>query len=864
MYARRVYPRTLTCTSLEICVNVYEHALDSPAFLLAASNGPDTDGYSTIRVLQMIAPSVHVTYENQHGSTPKSISVPDSSSPRQRRGSVDTPPTSSSGRSQSSYKDEEYSRRYQYSSDEDNDGTSDDDRPRKAYQPTDMHLKHTDNPKLREWLRRKDAEHRRARKAERAKRREERNSKMVEAELKMARREKSSERVKQWIEMKRKEALLQQKEERRRKKLEAKQQPVRRASSSPETGVTGTRIDRPRTAPVSKTPYRLIKRPNSAARLDEGDSSPSRPPDSKFLYKRSVTGRVRLMKLQNERNAELRSADQQRFKELSTKEGEKKTKTSYDEWLITKKKQEVEKRKAAKQQKEMMQSDPELERIIPQMARQRIERAKNGRRTLDTGLGPRRSSNNEDGQGEQGEEGQESGGSRPSYKLAINGVAASVSESPTPPRPTSAKARPPSARKATSPQRPQSASTARSSAGKAKTNNSTGQVVKPSVYKLPFPDDLGVPDHVRRVQERIFSKELTSQSGDGERPEPQGCAVEMAAGAQGVDGSPTSDPTPQTSMALLQEIEAEAALSEQQAALTAVQNALLSAAATGGEAPAGEGDAQETQNDEKPTEHGHDEEQFTEERAEEADDAVEEQGDEEDHSQSAEQTTEDGENTEVTEQETQDEVAGDTATEEPEATAKDEGDDDNIQDPNEDEVVAAEDNEQQDEDNGEDAAEDPEQKREDTEVAEEDESHKEEEQQVSGEGEEEDAGAEEDVVTGPESITEDEQAASASMDYEEKREDTAAQPADAEDSHQREDTQEDKDTENEGQDPESDSSTQKSAKHVSFRADLTTVCEPDSVESSSNFEDERGLDGLADAEGDTQYTAGDDGADTEW
>ena len=816
---------------------------------VCAEGQEDNHAYSTIRMLQATGPNLHmqITYNNQHGS-PRSEDSHHSATntkltskppvPWRPRVSADSSPTSSSGASQrrnSGHNARKENGLSHYFSEEEGREEEEDDNvtPRRVYISTEMHLKYSDNPKLQEWLKHKDTEYRRARKAQRAKKREERNEKMVERELKIARREKSAERVKQWMEIKRKEALRRQKEERRRKKQEAQELAARRAKS-PDGVLRGSRIDRPQSAPPANTNKKHIpiKRPESAVQLDNGDGSSPKPPDSKFVYKRPVSGRVRLMKLQNARNAQARSADQKRYEELSAEEKEKKARTSYDAWLIAKRKQDIEKRKEAKRQKELIKSDPEMERIIPELAARRIERIKNGKKSIDTGISQiDKDANKRFGGGNFGEEAEQTAeqsegeGSIPkpsSYKLAVNGSAASLVEVNTRARPISAKTRMPIPQSAFSPRRPQSAKATQASSPKVKAVMDTDQSAQPNPFKLPFPDDQGVPEHVKRVQERIFSKQLTSQSGGSERPEPQGCAaVESATclkGAdgpkvescpKGVDNATKSDTPPRASMVLLQEIEAEAVQSEEaeHAALLAVQNVLPKEVA--------EGDAEQT-----PTT-GADEDGQAE------------------HTAQPEEAAE--------------KPAQDAGAEDSSAT-EDKGD----------ESVQEEDNAQgQEEQENEEEGEEEEEAQHDEEEGGEQggQENEEEKEGVEGLGENEEPAEEGDPhqqdAAEPDSVDAAQQAADNTYEYEEEPEEQeqeaekqqAEEPTDSQpdavdgDQNSPEDTGAGEDGV-EGSDAE-DSSRKLSEKHVSFSEDLT-VFEPGSTETSSNFEDERGDEGKED------------------
>lgn len=576
--------------------------------------GEESKAYATIRELQTGGKRVqlHISYDRQRPSTasahkPAQNNLKVTSKPpiprRHRKGSVESSPTSSSGASEIKKADHNGD----YSSEGESSRSR--DSPKRVYLPSDMHLKNSDNPELLDWLKRKNVEYRCTKKAERAKRREERNEKMLANELKIARREKSAEKVQKWMEAKRKEAARHEREGRRsRKQDKARQEAARRATSSTGGVVKFQTVDpppsalRPHSAPSSKPQnYIPVKRPESAAdTAAKLDGTAPKPPDTKFVYKRPVSGRVRLIKLQNKWNSDARKADQKRAEELTADEKEKRARTSYDSWLIAKRRNDLEKRKEAKLQQEMSKSDPELRDIIPQMARHRIEKIKNGKKRIDTGRSDIDGHSNAQFDGvdfgyddeeattvtEEGS-GERDGSSVPkpsSYHLSTEGTSASLVELSTRARPVTAKTHMPIPQSVFSPRqrhspakpRPQSARTS----GRVRAVMDADLSQEPNPFKLPFPEELGVPDHVKRVQKQIFSKGLTAsqQSSKSERPEPQGCASTESTCPRGLEGACAEHSGAEgdsgrlksglhTSMQLLQEIEAAAVQCEQDAVL---------------------------------------------------------------------------------------------------------------------------------------------------------------------------------------------------------------------------------------------------------------------------------------------------------
>ncbi|KAL8561694.1 hypothetical protein ACOMHN_054991 [Nucella lapillus] len=475
---------------------------------------------------------------------------------------------------------------------DENDDDDDDDKfgdvsPRSVYPPTDMHLKYTDNPKLQEWLKRKNEEHRQARKAEKVKKREERHQKQSEMEQRQTRREKSSERVKQWMDLKRKEAAKQQKEERRRRKQEAQEQAALRARNAAENGIRGSRVDHPQSAPPPNNKHTPIKRPESAARLDNGAYMAPKPPDTKFVYKRPVSGKVRLMKLQNEKKA--KEAEQKRFEELSPEEKEKKTRMSYDAWLIAKRKEDTEKRKEVKWQEKLMKSNPEMNNLVPELAIRRIQEIGKAKKKIDTGVSVIDDEvNKRFGGGLFGKEDEKPSQKHDqdlsipdpsSYSLTVEGSASTLAELNARARPTVSKTRMPIPQSTLSPRRSQSAKPSRDSSPKVRTIMDTDYMAEPNPFKLPFSGDFDTSLQIRGIQERMSTKSASSQPGDSQRPESQGCAsLEPASCPKGVDdgrpkpdsfpkgldSSPKPESTPGSSLVLLQQIEAAAAQSEQE------------------------------------------------------------------------------------------------------------------------------------------------------------------------------------------------------------------------------------------------------------------------------------------------------------
>lgn len=112
---------------------------------------------------------------------------------------------------------------------------------------------------------------------------------------------------------------------------------------------------------VSHPDYSIRRRPRSAKRAS---LSPIR----------SKKGKVTPAKTNRSRSESNQDNDKQRM--------------SYDEWLQVKRKQDIrtQREEHGKQMKQMSKSDPELERVISNVARRRIEQIRTGKNTIDTGI----------------------------------------------------------------------------------------------------------------------------------------------------------------------------------------------------------------------------------------------------------------------------------------------------------------------------------------------------------------------------------------------------------------------------------------------------------------------------------------------
>ncbi|GFS23676.1 hypothetical protein ElyMa_003395300 [Elysia marginata] len=393
------------------------------------------------------------------------------------------------------------------------------------------HLKNSSNPALKKWLRRKDRELRKKKKEERAQQLAEELTKQEEKRKRETLFQDSDKKVKEWMVRKRKEAVRQAREERRRLKEEQKEKEEREAIQQ-QYNSPFRLTERPQSAPSGQLnhhgrklfiPIIRPERPiaggggggdnsnngthqnansNTLEANDNGEENKSEPIEpkiprppvaSKFVYKRPVSGRVRLMKLQQEKKADAKRTELEKMlheKKLA-EEKARKMRMSYDQWLIKKRSEDYEKRQEAARQRALAKSDPELERIIPEVARRRIENIQRGKRRVTTGEEALDSELNKSFGG--GDFPGEQNGN--SYRLEVSG--SSLKQ-----RPSSAKASL-NPRVSKSPRRPQSAHP------RVKSVMEENHEAHKNAFKLPFPAENGAPKHVLARQEKLFAHHLT-------------------------------------------------------------------------------------------------------------------------------------------------------------------------------------------------------------------------------------------------------------------------------------------------------------------------------------------------------------------
>ncbi|XP_078575081.1 uncharacterized protein LOC144861208 [Branchiostoma floridae x Branchiostoma japonicum] len=307
-------------------------------------------------------------------------------------------------------------------------------REKQPFQPSDHNLKNSDNPQVQEWLQKKRLAQRQQRREERAKRRLKFQMKMEERDMKIARMIESDEKVDQWMREKRKllrrksqkprkatvqpsvgqqaeteettplsnsyqgqpdlptlEKQASQLEERLLKDLGTKKgqgdtvQPasgkVGNSTTSPSDGkVAGMDDFARRTVPVR--PGRL----ENSAGVQTTGKVPSRPttapPRSNSPTKRRGKRSVHPMSARSGGSAKTSVETPRSVGSGSESTRDPMRNLSYDQWLVQKRREDQQK----KLQVQKEEVDPELQSIIPELARRRVDRATTRKKKLDTGI----------------------------------------------------------------------------------------------------------------------------------------------------------------------------------------------------------------------------------------------------------------------------------------------------------------------------------------------------------------------------------------------------------------------------------------------------------------------------------------------
>lgn len=376
----------------------------------------------------------------------------------------------------------------------------------------DDHIKYSENEKLKKWLKEKDKIYRKHVKEERRKKREEREQMVKQANEKFVKRLESQKTVKKWMKEKSKEWVKIQKEKRQKEKEEDEWlESYRKTKSIPGDTL---RI-RPQSAPSERTDdtNEHLKEEIRAERDAEEEKKQSKraqdgphPPQTKFIYKRPVAGKIKLKMQVRGKSPIPKKADSEDKPELTEQEKATQMRISYDDWLKKKRMDDAAKKENAKRQRELAKSDPELERIIPALGRKRIDDKLNSRKKIDTGIKKFDKQTNRSFGGSEFD-GEPIERPRSAYRLEsdrdnADSPALTVKQLNRPSTAPSSRGRVPSPKKSVNSPR------------KAIIPQRADQIMEnedaPNPFTLPFSPNKGIPSHVAERQRRIFADQITN------------------------------------------------------------------------------------------------------------------------------------------------------------------------------------------------------------------------------------------------------------------------------------------------------------------------------------------------------------------
>lgn len=426
-----------------------------------------------------------------------------------------------------------------------------------AQEKMNYHIKYSSKEDLRKWLKEKDKLHRKKAKEERAKKRTEREKMVLEANEKFEKRLEAQKIYKEWADKKNKEIAKQSRKERKENKRILKEYeeqkvkkdirpvsaPLQRKDHLPSGGI--------KVEGTAETNVNLRGNSRKSTNNDSTVTATPHPPTSKFIYKRPVAGRIKLAV--NGHGQGGQNANQERPKTASSSRSRSAegNRMSYDQWVLQKRKQDQKKKELEDKhkQEQMSKSDPDLNKIIPDIAKKRVHNVLEGKKRIDTGVKRIDDKlNKKFGGGDFKAEGQEHENSeqlRYSYRLESDRTEKSSTSGQINVSGTTIK-RPPSGTR-----RPQTAPVGRVPPPK-KSSGSPRQAVVPKLeevmneentsnpFKLPFPSEQGVPKHVASRQRQLFAEQVWERLESDERPEPQGSDVPEPATCIGL-GSPPDD-----------------------------------------------------------------------------------------------------------------------------------------------------------------------------------------------------------------------------------------------------------------------------------------------------------------------------------
>ena len=421
------------------------------------------------------------------------------------------------------------------------------------------HIKYSSKEELRLWLKEKDKLHRKKLKQEKAKKRAEREQMVLEANEKFEKRLEAQKLYKIWAEKKDQEISQQKRRERKehkrilkeyeekneKKNIRPESAPLRRKENSSSGG--GIKVEG-----TSATNVNLREKSNKSGNESSLAATPH-PPASKFIYKRPVAGRIKLAV--NGKNPDSEKTDQQERPKTASSSRSRSAegnRMSYDQWVMQKRKQDQKKKEMEEKhkQEQLSKSDPDLNKIIPDIAKKRVHNVLEGKKRIDTGVKRIDDKlNKKFGGGDFRSEEQEKEADeqvRYSYRLESDRTETPSNSGQINVSGTAIK-RPPSGVR-----RPQTAPAGRVPPPK-KSSGSPRQAVVPKLedvmndedtsnpFKLPFPAETGVPKHVASRQRKLFAEQVWERLESEERPEPQGCDVPEPATCVSMNSPPASD-----------------------------------------------------------------------------------------------------------------------------------------------------------------------------------------------------------------------------------------------------------------------------------------------------------------------------------
>ncbi|KAL4225401.1 hypothetical protein ACF0H5_016091 [Mactra antiquata] len=380
----------------------------------------------------------------------------------------------------------------------------------------DDHIKYSENEKLKKWLKEKDRIYRKQVKEERQKKREEREVMVKQANEKLVRRIESQKYVKKWMKQKSKEWVKIQKEKREKEKEDDEWLESYKKNKS----VPGDTLRiRPQSAPSQRSETKSKEDVQAERDHEEEQKQAKRaqegphPPQTKFIYKRPVAGKIKLKMQVRGKSPVAQKSDTEEQSEENEKEKAKQMRMSYDEWVKKKRIHDAIRKENAKKQREMAKSDPELERLIPAIGRKRIEDKLNSRKRIDTGIKRFDSQTNKSfGGGEFDGEPKER--PRSAYRLesdrgASDGPPLMVKQLNRPSTAPSSRGRVPSPKK--------SANSPRKAIIPQRVDQVMANEDTENPFSLPFSPEKGIPAHVAERQKRIFADQVVNNLNEIEQ-----------------------------------------------------------------------------------------------------------------------------------------------------------------------------------------------------------------------------------------------------------------------------------------------------------------------------------------------------------